>query len=84
MIVFNSNSDIQKVMEQLEEIGIVPFSDTTTPFREFCTKHKTSLKSQIIQGYTEHKQEGYLYFLYDNDKYSRKDAAKVVSKITNF
>jgi hypothetical protein len=81
MKVHSSLSPTYEVLMQLEKIGIVPFSEYKTPFVSYYNeKLNPLLNESIIQDYTNHPSEGYYYFLYDSDKFSRQEAINQILK----
>lgn len=80
--VFWSHHAVDEVLLTLEEKGLVIFADTKTGFTNFYREKLRPVLSDeaIRQDYTNHPTEGYFYFLYDSNVYSREQAIKIILK----
>lgn len=79
MRFLNSTSPVIDVISQLDEVGIVPFTDMTTHFDNYYhNKLKPVLNKSITQSYTNHPAEGYFFFLYDFNRFSQKEVVDLI------
>ncbi len=80
--VFWAHHPVDEVLSALQENGLVIFADTKTGFNNFYKEKLIPVLSDeaIRQDYTNHPTEGYFYFLYDSNVYSREQAIKIILK----
>lgn len=76
--IFNANDSRDNIISGLQKDGLALFSDTTTGFRNLYRELQQHLDENIRQDYTNHPTEGYFYFLYDSDVYSREQVLKII------
>lgn len=81
MRVFSSLDSVEDILCSLAKQGIVIFSDTKSGIVALYNKlEPIVLQTDILQGYTNHPTEGYVYFIYDSEIYSHAEAVAVVKE----
>jgi hypothetical protein len=80
--IFWSHHSVDEVLLTLQENGLVIFADTKIGFTNFYKEKLLPVLPEqgIRQDYTNHPTEGYFYFLYDSNVYSREQAINIILK----
>jgi hypothetical protein len=80
--IFWSHDPAGDVLIALRKDGLVLFADSKTGFTKFYTEKLVPILPEegIIQSYTNHPAEGYFYFLYDSEVFSRQQAIDIILK----
>jgi hypothetical protein len=79
--VFSNQDSTEDILFALEENGLVLFSDMASGFTKLYKERlRPVLPEDSIQSYTNHPTEGYFYFIYNNETYTREQVLNIILK----
>ena len=88
---FMTESFLEETADTLTELGFVADEHEFAPYRETISTHVIDIEQalaarghlfKLLPGFIEHTKAGYAYFIYDVDRFDKRDTAN--SAVSNW
>jgi hypothetical protein len=79
--IFNNEDSIDDILLSLEEHGLVLISDMASGLNNLYRRLSAVLPKGTLQDWTDHPTEGYFYFIYNPEAYTREQAINHIQKL---